>query len=104
MKLFVYRPGVEEIETREVEKPVGYHKIAALVEPLIGARLEHVSVLFEGRRADMFVGDESALDGSPVNEAATRIYHAASLARGQDMTGAPPIYGVAVVCSEIVWR
>ena len=104
-KLYVYQPGAHEPEIRDLEKlPQGYDQIKAIVEPILKQRLEHVSVLWQGKRADMFVGDESALDDLPVNRLATEIYHAAGKQRGANMAGAPVIYGPAVVFDQIVWR
>jgi hypothetical protein len=72
------------------------------IEPTLGQGLEHVSVLFEDRRGDMFVGENSAATEA-YNEEATKIYHAASIARGEDVSDAPVVYGVAVVASRRIW-
>jgi hypothetical protein len=101
----IYRPGVAEPEALSVDWPEepGYAAVKAIVEPIVGP-LEHVSVLFEGRRSDMFVNEFGTgcfgHERLPVNEAATKIYHAASIARGTDTTWAPMIYGVAVLFSK----
>jgi len=44
--------------------------------------VEHVTVLYKGKRASMYVHDEGRIIGLPVNKAATEIYWAASRARG----------------------
>ena len=108
----VFKPGSAKGEPVEVELPEepGYRDLKAVIEPLVqGGSLEHVSVLFEGRRADMFVDEYGAIrKGSrpplPINDAATAIYHAASKARGQSAVGAPMIHGPAVLFKRIVWR
>lgn len=75
--------------------------------PLLdGGDLEHVSVLFGGRRADMFVDDRGIEKDLPRNEAATAIYRANWLSRhpGADPESIPAIYGLAVLFDRIVWR
>jgi hypothetical protein len=105
----IYRPGATEPEKCEVDWPEApkYEPLKALIEPLIGGGLEHVAVLFQGKRADMFVHEYGAgafgMKPLPVNAAATAIYHAASKAVGHDVTRAPRIYGVAVVFRRRVW-
>ena len=49
----------------------------------------------------------SATDGLPVNEAATAVYHAASVARGETVdqpTPWPKIHGVAVLFDRNLWQ
>lgn len=43
--------------------------------------LEHVSVLFRGKRAHMFVDEEGRLHRLPRNEKATRVYYNNTIAR-----------------------
>ena len=92
----------------------GYEALAALIEPILrearpNAYLEHVSVLYEGARRDLFVDDEGAIRRLQPNLEATRIYHAASISRGSAHTnglihGGSYIYGVAVFFpSRQVW-
>lgn len=56
-----------------------------LMRPMIGLgayeSLEHVSVLWQGKRAHMFVDEEGLRKGLLRNERATRIYYNATLAR-----------------------
>jgi hypothetical protein len=53
----------------------GYDAIAELIRPLIGgAHLEHVSVLHNGGRRDMFVDENGHAKNLPFNEKATAIY------------------------------
>ncbi len=103
--LYIYRPGSAKptVETVDLPEKPNLHLLHGVLDKHIGVELEHVSVLWEGRRADMFVGERSALDGSPVNSAATDIYHAATKARGGRLAGAPRIYGNAVVFDRLVW-
>lgn len=100
----VYRPEGGEPEHHEMQWSGNFQDIRGVVNPLVEGRLEHVTVLFNGKRADMFVEEESAKKFPP-NEAATAIYHASSLSRepGADTSDWPKIYGVAVVFDQIVW-
>jgi len=46
----VYQPGDDKPETRTVDLPKdpGFHKLADLLNPIIGGDLEHVTVLVVG--------------------------------------------------------
>lgn len=81
-----------------------FSDIRPKINELLEGRLEHVSVLFNGKRADMFVVEDSA-GNLPVNELATKIYHASSLSRNPtaDTSSWAKIYGSAVVFDERVW-
>ncbi len=90
----------------------GYDKIKALVGPLIGdgEPFEHVSVLHNGERADMFVAEMGALTTPkrgplPTNDAATKVYRAATMrhAPRTHPDSLPCIYGPAVLFDEQVW-
>lgn len=71
------------------------------VEPhLDGERLEHVAVLWEGERRDMFVGEESSVNGRMIrNVRATVIYRNNWLTQHPDCDpeSLPAISGPAVV-------
>jgi hypothetical protein len=73
---------------------------------LDGADFEHVTVSWNGTRADMFVGEESSLRDLPMNAKATRIYRAAQMERYPALNPdcLPAVHGVAVLFEEIVWR
>jgi hypothetical protein len=111
--LLIYRPGVDEPESVSVEmaEEPTYSQISDQITPILKTnRIEHVAVLFNGKRADMFVDECGAIglrnrEPLPINEAATKIYHAASRRRGADMTDAAKIHGVAVVvANRIIWN
>ncbi len=55
------------------------------MQEFVEGYIEHVNVLYKGKRTTMIVNDEGAVKGLPVNEAATKIYWAASAARGIDL-------------------
>jgi hypothetical protein len=68
---------------REQEAPACLDSLEPIREliPLPRGYVEHVNVLFEGKRAHMFVHEEGLLLGLPRNDPATKIYRAAWLAR-----------------------
>ena len=103
----IYRVG-EKPETCEVDWPEepGYHRIDKLVRPLLdGANLEHVTVLHNGERADLFVDDVGLIKGLFRNPEASEIYQAAAIARrpDADRSTLPSIYGTAILFARIVW-
>jgi hypothetical protein len=111
----VYRVGQSEPERGEIdwEGPPGYDRIRALVEPLLGAGepLEHVSVLHNGQRCDMFVSEmgHCALTTRgplPINDKATAIYrnYSLTMAPGMNPEDLPDIAGTAVLFpGRVVW-
>lgn len=105
-RMTIMLPGLEP-EEREVELPQqpGYEALAKLLLPILGAGNfpEHVFVLYDGRRADMFVDDCGHLKGLNINLPATEIYHAAGKARGSAMVDAPAIVGPAVLFHRQIW-
>lgn len=67
---------------------------------------EHVAVLWEGGRRDMFVGESSAENGRHIrNIRATEIYRNNWLTQhpGTDPESLPAISGPAVLFDQIVW-
>jgi hypothetical protein len=86
----------------------GYDRIKQLIEPLLdGAHLEHVTVLHDGQRADMFVDKEGHCKDPPLsrNEAATAIYRAATLRRAPKTNpeSIPYVVGTAILFDRLVW-
>lgn len=103
----IYRVGAEpeQAEADLPEQP-GYRVLRDLLSPLLnGARSEHVAVLHEGERADMFVDEFGALNGLPRNEAATTIYRNNWLTMhpATPPEELPAIYGPAVLFARRVW-
>jgi hypothetical protein len=99
-----------ERTTRTVEWPrdPGYDRIKALIEPILGAGnwLEHVAVLHEGQRRDMFVDENGHSKRLPRNEVATEIYRSNWLTQhpGVDPEELPHIVGPAVLFPDrLVW-
>lgn len=110
----IFRVGDGAVERGEVDWPrePGYHKIRDLVEPILGdgEPMEHVSVLWQGKRADMFVSKygHMALDSRPPlprNDRATDIYRTKWMTQHPD--GDPEslltITGTAILFHRIVW-
>lgn len=103
----IMRPG-REAEVHIVDLPLepGYDRLDALIRPLLdGHDLEHVTVLYRDRRADMFVDEMGGCKALPVNDAATAIYRAASMRRDPDVNpdSLPAIFGTAILFERIVW-
>ncbi|WP_434712975.1 hypothetical protein NMA58_08290 [Rhizobium sp. YTUHZ045] len=76
------------------------------IEPhLDGQKLEHVAVLWHGRRCSMFVGETSTIDGRIRNVEATAIYRNNWLSQHPetDPEELPPICGPAVLFDRNVW-
>lgn len=104
----VFRPdGTRSDHEIDWPEEPGYDAISALVRPLLdGQPLEHVFVLHNGARRDLFVDEEGAMNGLPRNEAATAIYRNNWLTRhpGTDPETIPAIYGVAILFPDrIIW-
>lgn len=102
-------------ETREVDWPVApiYAQLHDLLLPLLGEGepLEHVAVLHEGHRADMFVSELGHLPMKwrgpmPRNEQATTIYRNNTMVRSPntDPETLSWIAGPAILFDRIVWR
>jgi len=75
-----------------------------------GEPMEHVSVLYNGGRADMFVAEMGHMalttrPPMPPNPVATSIYRAAWMAHhpGDNPSDLPEIAGPAVLFDKIVW-
>ena len=119
--VLIYKPGSMYPIAWTITLPKEHHypDLNATIGALIGPnKIEHVAVLYNGERHDLFVDEFSAINPrvafddpklpdegpQPVNEAATLIYHEASRQRGDDLTDAPKIHGVAVLCLQKVWR
>lgn len=111
----IYRPGEGAAERGEVDWPQSptYETMKALIEPILGEGepLEHVTVLFNGKRADMFVSELSHValtTRAPLrhNDRATNIYRTNWMAQhpDQDSETLPSIAGTAVLFHRLVWQ
>lgn len=96
------------LQKREADLPAepGYDRLKALICPLLNDKhFEHVSVIHNGKPADMFVDETGAMDGQVRNEAATKIYRTNWLKQHPkcDPETLPAIYGTAIVFDRRVW-
>ena len=104
---------VREVEfkaNREDYDGPGYEQLRELIEPVLGGPLEHVSVLWNGERADMFVDELGHVelttrDPLPRNDEATAIYRANWLKQhpGTDPETLAWIAGTAILFRVRVW-
>lgn len=105
---WVYPARDVDPDQREIDwvRPPSFAQLDKLLKPLFQNRhWEHVTVLYEGRRADMFVDERGAIDEFPRNERATAIYRNNWLTRHPeaDPESLHAIYGLAVLFEKIVW-
>lgn len=109
----IFRVG-QEPERASIDWPEepGYDRLKRMICPLLGddEPLEHVAVLHDGERRDMFVSELGAVALTtrgplPRNEAATAIYRNNTLTRypETDPEDIPAIYGTAILFDRIVW-
>ena len=91
----------------EMSRPPTLKEIRAAVMPHLdeSENLEHVSVLHDGKRADMFVDERGIQYRRQRNDTATRIYRHNWMTRHPecDPEKLPIIVGPAVLFDEIVW-
>lgn len=102
----IYQPdGSSEVRELDLPDLPDIYDLRELIGPMVGGYPDHVSVLHQGRRADMFVEECSAVSGQPRNEAATAIYRTAWLSTHpkDDPEGLPAIHGPAVLFTKRVW-
>lgn len=101
-----------ELVGERLEMPVSFpgkvpnlDSLRKVIEPhLDGQKLEHVAVLWNGKRCSMFVGDHSAFDRIR-NVEATAIYRNNWLTQhpGTDPEDLPAVSGPAVLFDRNVW-
>ncbi len=112
MKITIIRPA-ELPEERELDAKTdpGLGDLSALLNPILDldgpCAFEHVTVLHDGERRDMFIDEMSRRKGLDRNEAATAIYRNAWLTRHPtaDPESLEAIYGPAVLFLDAqVWR
>jgi len=102
----IYPEGAQQTCSVDWRTEPRFLAICNVVTPYLGGRrFEHVTVLHNGKRADMFVDECGAINRLPMNIEATDIYRAASMRANpdQDPDSLPAIYGVAVLFDERVW-
>ena len=103
--------GTRVDATCELAETPGYDAINAVVRPLISTLLtthdyiEHVAVLVDGERRDMFVDEDGQNKRLPRNEAATTHYRRSWMTTypKHDPETLPYIYGDAVLFKRRIW-
>jgi hypothetical protein len=75
---WIEEDGTVTVQEDEGEPPFN------TIQAFCGGYVEHVNVLYEGQQCSMFVHDEGAIRGLPVNEVATDIYWNNARAQGVD--------------------
>lgn len=108
-----YEPKVKWIPANSEEGILTVTGDAATEPPLkemqeyVDGYIEHVNVLYEGRRQHMFVNEMGAISTNergplPVNERATEIYQNASVTlRGASPANLPKIHGNAILLIDV---
>ncbi|MBD8493856.1 hypothetical protein [Pseudomonas syringae] len=105
--LIIHPDGTEEAHQVDLPQDPGFESLNAIIKPIIGQNrnYEHVAVLFEGKRADMFVDEEGRLVGLQRNDSATAIYRNNTLTAhpGTDPEMLDYIVGTAMLFKRRVW-
>lgn len=102
----IHTDGKEEMRTAELPATPNYWDIKAIVDPIIaGDYFEHVTVLHNDVRTDMFVDEDGLGKELPRNEKATAIYRANWLKHNPSALpeSLPFIAGTAVLFSRQIW-
>lgn len=98
--------GTESRHFARLPARPGFHILNKVILPHLDHQFfEHVSVLHNGQRLDMFVDEMGAMKPLPRNEVATTIYRTASRVRYPSKPAEmfPAIYGPAVLFLRRVW-
>ena len=97
--------GTREDRAVDMAGDPGLAELRDVLEPILAGRPEHVAVLHEGRRTDMFVHEDGHGEGLPCNDAATAIYRASWMQRHPETNpnALPWIAGDAVIFDRTVW-
>lgn len=107
-KYDVLIPG-QPAETRTADLPAEptWDQIKAVIQPIIGEKqnAEHVTILLDGKRSDMFVDEDGHAFRLPHNPAATEHYRRNWLTQHpeQDPETLPFIVGPAIVFHRRIW-
>jgi hypothetical protein len=106
-KMIVMVPGAAPREAMgDLPDEPGLDELRTLLTPLLnGGEMEHVSVLYRGRAADMFADENGVEKRLARNEEATAHYRRCSmyLEPEADPEQFPAIYGPAVLFERKVW-
>lgn len=104
-------PVLGSIETRSIavwHDRKAFDLLKGSIGPLFDEPFEHVAVLYNDHRCDMFVGETSSINGRHIrNVRATEIYRNNTMTHhpGTDPESLPAISGPAVLFPDfIVWK
>ena len=98
--------GSRTTATHELPPEPGLRALRGVLGPIFaGADFEHVAVLHEGRRTDMFVDENGHAKGLTRNDAGTAIYRANAMRQDptQDPEALPFIVGPVALFDRRVW-
>lgn len=107
----IYPAVIGSIETESVKLPrkPSYDRLKTVLDPIFPEGWEHVSVLWDCKHLDMFVGEYSTVN-EPRNLIATAIYRSNATTRAlnedfmsPDPESYPPVCGTAVLFHRRVW-
>lgn len=104
--IIIKADGTKEAGVADWPHHPGYDRIKTLIRPLLDDnQFEHVSVLHEGKRTDMFVDEMGMMNGLWVNTKATEIYRNNTMTHQPDTNpdDLPQIYGTAILFATRVW-
>jgi hypothetical protein len=105
-KFTVYFPdGTKAERMTDIPRDPGYGLLKTLLKEFIPNHFEHVAVLHDDKRLDMFVDEDGLMKKMPRNEAATEIFRTNWLKK---YPKTPPeelsfIVGTAVLFHRRVW-
>lgn len=106
--LIISADGTSEDREATFAGTPNYDSLRKAMDGVFDERFEHVYVLHDDQRRDMFVGETSTINGRHSrNEKATAIYRNNALTRSPviDPESIPAIYGPAVLFPDmVVWN
>lgn len=108
-QMLVMIPGqADEVRDFDLSTKIAptFQEVKALLRTVLGdCQIEHVTVLHDDKRRDMFCDEDFQAKGLPRNPPATAIYRAWTLSRDpkQDPERLPAIHGAAVLFGRQIW-
>ena len=101
----IHADGREETRTVDLPAQPSYEALRDLIKPVFDADFEHVTILGNDERADMFVDETGRLKSLTRNDKATELYRAAWLKRhpGINPESLDHIVGAVVLFDRRVW-
>jgi len=100
-RCIIHIDGKIEWTTHDLPDVPEYDDVKRVVSPII-PDFEHVTVLWQDKRTDMFIDELGVVKGLPINAFATGVYYTASIVAGRQISP-NPICGPAVLFNERIW-